>query len=207
MSTIARVVQSVLLTAIVGLVAAPAANAGRLIETGHDIDLHCADQDEECHFVRVAVDYVRAGAPNPSKPILVLDRLDLDVSRALVKAYAPAAPPPSTVVDPRSPAFTTTPIDTNHWSAIFVASDITCGGCDLNDFPSGTTAVTADSTAIAARTADIAAFFDAGGGILAGAGGDNAGGGTTSFGTTNVPYYSFVATSGAGPVTGPFAVT
>lgn len=189
------------------LVAVPSAFAGRLIESGHDFDLHCADQDQECNFVKVAVNYVRAGAPTPSRPVLVLDRLDLDVKRAIDKAFG-AGKVPMTVVDPRSAAFTTTPIDTAHWSAIFVASDVNCGGCDLNAAPASGAAQTPDSTAIALRTAAMAAFFDAGGGIVAGSGSIDAGGtGGIAFDANNVPYYSFVATAGAGNVTGPFQLT
>jgi hypothetical protein len=67
----------VVLLAVALLPAAPA-SAGRLLVTGHDADLHCADGGQQCHFVKVALDYVRGGAPNPSAPVLVLDRLDLE---------------------------------------------------------------------------------------------------------------------------------
>ncbi|MCU1500427.1 MAG: hypothetical protein JWM47_4380, partial [Acidimicrobiales bacterium] len=210
MVTFTRVARWVLLAFVVPValaVTAPAAFAGRLIESGHDFDLHCGSQDHQCHFVKVAVEYVRAGAPNPTKPVLVLDRGALVAKAAIEKAFAPVVVP-VTVVDPRSAEFTTTPIDTAHFSAMFVASDATCGGCDLNASPASGAAQTPDSTAIAARTADIAAFFDAGGGIVAGAGAVNAGGsGGVSFNATNVPYYSFVASAGAGNVSGPFELT
>jgi hypothetical protein len=199
---------SLLPLALVALLAtAPSASAGRLLESGHDFDLHCGEQSIQCNFVRLAVDYVRKGAPDPSQPVLVLDRANLDVQVAINRAFG-AGVVPMTVVDPRSVAFTTTPIDTAHWSAIFVASDLTCGGCDLNTTPSGGAAQTPDSTAISLRTKAIADFFDAGGGIVAGAGAQNSGGlpGIT-FDANNAPYYSFVATSGAGVVTGPFQVT
>src|SRR5258705_215501 len=62
-----------------------------------------------------------------------------------------------------------------------------------------------DSAAIAARTVAIAAFYNAGGGIVAGSGALNAGGpGAVPFNVGNVPPYPFVATPGAGNVTGPF---
>jgi hypothetical protein len=76
------------------------------------------------------------------------------------------------VRDPRSGAtFQNTPLTTNDWSAIVVASDKTCpgGGCDLNDG----NLVPTDSNAIEARTADLAAYFAAGGGIFVGSGADN----------------------------------
>jgi len=205
-----RLARCIPLALIALLAIAPSAHAGRLIESGHDFDFHCAAfvPGDECHFMRVALDYVRAGAPDPSKPVLVLDRGALAVPAAIQKAYAPGSPPPMTVVDPRSGTFPTTPIDTSHWSAIVVASDVNCSGCDLNSAPSGSAAQTPDSTAIALRTATIAAFFDAGGGILAGAGATDSGGsGTLTFSDTNVPYYSFLATSGASNATGPFQLT
>src|SRR2546422_9295302 len=57
------------------LLPAPAL-AGRLIATGHDADSHCSGQDPtsgECHFVGVAVGWVRGSAPTPSKPALLID--------------------------------------------------------------------------------------------------------------------------------------
>src|SRR5689334_3350939 len=136
-----------LLAVLASLALASPASAGRLVESGHDFDLHCADQNEQCHFVKVAVSYVREGAPNPNKPVLVLDRLDLDMQRAIDKAFGNGVVP-MVVIEPRSVAFTNAVIDTAHWSAIVVASDLNCGGCDLNDAPSGGVAVTLDSTAI-----------------------------------------------------------
>jgi hypothetical protein len=205
-----------LLTTAGALALAPSASAGRLIETGHDIDFHCGGtQNTQCHFVRVALDYVRKGAPDPTKPVLVLDRDPTaddpgntpDVVSAVNKAFGNGVVP-MTVRDPRDPSFASTPIDTAHWSAIFVASDATCFGCDLNEYPAGSAADTPDSTAIYARTAAIASFFDAGGGLLVGSGADNSGGiGATAFDADDVSYYSFVATAGAGPVGGPFQLT
>jgi hypothetical protein len=207
MPRVARFFSLLPLVLLAVLATAPSASAGRLLESGHDFDLHCGEQSVQCNFVKIAVDYARKGAPDPSKPVLVLDRLNLDAQVAINRAFG-AGVVPMTVVDPRSVAFTTTPIDTAHWSAIFVASDTTCGGCDLNAAPNAGAAQTADSTAISLRTKAIADFFDAGGGLVVGAGAQNSGGlpGVT-FDTNNLPYYSFVATSGAGVATGPFQVT
>src|SRR5437764_5384823 len=114
--------------------------AGRLIVTGHDQDEHCTANgpgpEGGCHFVKVAVDFVRGGAPNPSKPVLVLDRdpsggTSLEVVTALDNAYGMGVVP-TQVVDPRSAQFASLPITTSSFSAIVVASDNTCGGCDLN---------------------------------------------------------------------------
>src|SRR4051812_47721976 len=165
-----------LTTALAVLVLAPSANAGRLIQSGHDIDYHCTVETNQCHFVQVALSYVRAGSPIPSKPILVLDQPGIHgtlVPQAIRKAFNVGTTqcPDSgtgtlcTVVDP-SASFATTPnLDTAHYSAIWVGSDVNCGGCDLNSAPSGGAAQPPDSTAIYRRTDDIAAFFNAGGGL------------------------------------------
>jgi len=81
------------------------------------------------------------------------------------------------------------------FSAIIIASDASCGGCDLNQ--SGTP----DSDAINARKADIQAFFNAGGGLLYLAG---AGNGSSS---TGVYYQSVPVPAGGQPVSAPFTVT
>jgi hypothetical protein len=212
---LARIVRLGLLSATLFLVFAQSASAGRLIESGHDPEWHCVVQvgGPQCRFVRIALNYVRAGAPNPTKPVLVLDRPGLNgtlANLALDKAFGPGVVP-RTVVDPRSVAFATTPIDTAHWSAIWIASDKNCGGCDLNEAPSGSplTANTPDSTAIAARTDDIAAFFNGGGGLMVGAGAQDSGGFPSgpAFNAANQPYYSFVATSGADNAVAPFTLT
>ena len=78
------------LVALVCWAAAPA-QAGRAIMTGHDADLHCntglTPASDQCHYLRIAVDWVRGGAPDPSRPVLVLDRGPLQAVRALDKAY------------------------------------------------------------------------------------------------------------------------
>ena len=157
-------VRIAVLTALAfALIPASSAFAGRLLVTGHDADLHCSG-NSQCHFVEVATRYVRGGAPDPSKPVLVLDRLDLDFVRALDNAFGAGAVP-RVVMDPRSAQFASAPLRTDLYSAILIASDITCGGCDLNEFNS-----TPDSDAINARKDDIARFFNAGGGVYANAG-------------------------------------
>jgi hypothetical protein len=180
------------------LLAPGSASAGRLWVTGHDADFHCS-VGEQCHYVRVAVEYVRGGAPNPNRPVLVLDRLDLDFVQALDAAFGAGAVP-RTVIDPRSPEFASAPITTSRYSAILIASDTTCGGCDLNEFDS-----TPDSDAINARSADIAAFFNAGGGVYANSGASHGDGDATSGADT---YYSFLPLPvGGTPVQGPFCLT
>jgi hypothetical protein len=180
------------------LLPASTASAGRVIASGHDADLHCTGM-QQCGFVRAAVQYVRAGAPKPSLPVLILDRLDLDVVTALDNAFGPGVVPRE-VVDPRSPQFFATSITTSRYSALVIASDITCGGCDLNEPDS-----TPDSNAINARSAEIASFFNAGGGIYAGSG---AGHGDGDPATGPDTYYSFLPFTVAGiPVSRPFCLT
>jgi hypothetical protein len=175
------------------------ASAGRLWVTGHDADLHCSAGAPQCHYVRQAVSYVRAGAPDPSKPVLVLDRLNLDFVVALDSAFG-AGVVPRVVMDPRSSQFASAPLTTSRYSAILIASDINCGGCDLNEFDS-----TPDSDAINARKSAIAAFFNAGGGVYANAGATH-GDGDASTGTDN--YYSFLPLPvGGTPVAPPFCLT
>src|SRR4051794_17329805 len=128
-----RIVQRSVLSVVACVMLWPAATAqaGRLIATGHDADLHCAGGGPQCAFFKTAVDYARGGAANPSLPVLVLDTSAGQVASALDSAYGVGVVP-RVVVDPRAPEFSTTPITTALYSAIIVASDFTCGGCDLN---------------------------------------------------------------------------
>lgn len=186
----------------IALVGAAPAQAGRLIATGHDADHHCAGGQPQCAFLKTVIDYVRAGAPNPNAPVLVLDHAKsggaaADLPTAITNMYGSSLP--NRVVDPKSPEFAGLALTTSNFSAIVVASDSSCGGCDLNDTGSGTP----DSDAIAARKADIASFFNAGGGIVALAGADH--GGAT--GGDNA-YYAFVPLPlGGAPVNPPFMLT
>src|SRR4051794_22578259 len=66
-------------TALLALVAASPAQAGRLVVTGHDADHHCMrdaaeNRPESCHFAAAAITWVRAAAPDAGKPVLILDR-------------------------------------------------------------------------------------------------------------------------------------
>jgi hypothetical protein len=135
------------------------ASAGRLVATGHDADSHCSGYDGggQCHFVQVAAGYVRGGAPVPSRPLLVLDcSPGGNVSKALANA---AVPGPHQVVCPTAnpAAFSGLPLTTASFSGLVVGSSIDALSL-------------ADTAAINARKADIATFFNQGGGILAFAG-------------------------------------
>lgn len=142
---------------------------GNIWVTGHDADYHCAIENASCHYLQVALTFVSNGS---TLPVLALDHGTL-VSQAISSAFGSSAPIVDTV-DPRTGFGSLPLIDSNGlplYSAIVVASDITCGGCDNNnDFGD-----TPDTDAINARAADIAQFLDAGGGILALAGADNYG--------------------------------
>ena len=184
-----------LLAAGVILVVPSSAMAGRLIVTGHDADRRCVQLGQECGFLKAAIKYVRETAPVASKPILVLDRGPKQLAASIRKAWGgtsyaqvAAAAPPLRIVEPRSSAFAKLAITTKRFSAVAIASDASCGGCDL-DAP--------DAAAIAKRTRVLQKFLNAGGGIYAGAGGANA-----------AAYYSFMPIPAAGPASdGPFELT
>ena len=213
-----RILYLALVTAAL-LVALPAtaAQAGRLVTTGHDADLHCGGGglspfSAQCHFVEVATKYVRGGAPDPTKPVLILDNDEAnggpdsgeyDMAFAVDNAFG-LGNVPYTVFEPQSPAWAAEPLTTDRYSAILVASDYSCGGCDLNP-PTGSGDSTADSDAINARKADIEAFFNAGGGIYVNAGAVHGDGDASSGADV---FYNFVPIPVGGvQVSPPFCLT
>ena len=180
-----------------------AAQAGRLVVTGHDAESHCAREEvverrpAACAFVATSVNWVRAKAPDPNKPVLILDRGNLDFKKSVDRMVARGASVPYQVVDPRSSAFATLPINTATYSAVLIASskDETSdeSAPDLDEFNS-----TPDNNAINARAADIRAFFNAGGGL------DVMSGGAAAR-ANSARYYGFLKiTRGGGTVTTPF---
>jgi hypothetical protein len=207
MSKIRRLIPLVAMALV--LLPAGSASAGRLIVTGHDADQHCAAGSQGCHFLTVAVSWVRGAAPDPSKPVLILDHdpsggMTSQMEQALDLAFTPGSVP-RVVMDPRSATFASAPITTNDYSAILVASDVTCGGCDLNVNDASDPSLTPDSDAINARAKDIADFFNAGGGIFAAAGASHGDGDTTDGPET---YYQFVPLPlGGSSVNAPFTLT
>ena len=101
--------------------------AGRLVATGHDADSHCSGYDGggQCHFVQVAVAYVRGGAPVPGRPLLVLDcSTGGNVSRALVNAAVPGGPHQVVCPSANLAAFNGLRLTTATFSAIVVGSSI-----------------------------------------------------------------------------------
>ena len=198
-----RFLIAVLAVGAMSALAPAAASAGNLIVTGHDTDHHCADittgQPGQCHFVNVGITFARSGAPDPAKPVLVLTNRNSEAAAALDKAFG-AGVVPRVVIDPRSAEFMAAAIDTNTYSAIYVGSDHTCGGCDLNDL-----STTPDSDAINTRASDITAFFNAGGGLFVNSGAQH-GDGDPSTGTDN--YYNFLPIPvGSRAVAPPFQLT
>jgi uncharacterized repeat protein (TIGR01451 family) len=105
-----------------------------------------------------------------------------------------------------SSVWATTPLVDSHgsplWSAIIVASDTNCGGCDLNN----TDGTHLDSDAVNARTNGIQTFFNAGGGLLYLAGATDAYDADGVSGT-DVYYASVPVPVGGQPVSAPFTVT
>ena len=184
---------SVLTAAAVAVVvlALPAqSHAGRLVATGHDADSHCSGVDGagQCHFVAVAVNYVRGGAPVPGRQMLLLDcSPGGNVSKALANAGVGGA---NQVVCPTAnlAAFNGLRLTTGAYSAIVVGSSIDALSL-------------ADTAAINARKADIASFFNQGGGVLAFAG-------DTNGDDPADPYYQFIPIGvGGKQVTSPFRLT
>jgi hypothetical protein len=116
------------------LLPAVAHAGGRMVLTGHDADFRCGVVGSECHFIEVAVRYVRNGAPDPTRPVLVLDNADLQLRNALLNAFGASFGNQMQVVDPRSTQFKTLPLTTSSFSAIVIASDQTCGLDALDTF-------------------------------------------------------------------------
>jgi hypothetical protein len=151
----------------------------RLFVTGFDPDYHCSlppvkrapqkrgTVNPACDFFAHAVPFVRNGAPHPGKPVLVLDHATkdqmtggLELEKSLKAEFGSGFP--TKVMNPRGARFRDARITTKRYSAMLVASDYLCEGCDLNG-----PLTTRDSDAIAARRQAIRGFFKRGGGILA----------------------------------------
>jgi hypothetical protein len=156
-----------------------ASGKSRLFVTGYDPDYHCVGPpvkrapqkrgvvNPACDFFAHAVPFVRNGAPHPGKPVLVLDHATnsgptggLELEKSLKAEFGPGFP--TKVMNPRGAAFRDAKITTRRYSALLVASDYLCGGCDLNG-----ALTTRDSDAIAARHQAIRRFFVDGGGVMA----------------------------------------
>ena len=178
---------------------APAiALAGRLVATGHDADSHCSHADEpqgQCHYVTIAVGYARAGAPDPAKPLLLLDCSGGNLAAAIGAALGST---PSTTMCPHTTAsFASEPLVPSRYSAIVV-------GSSTDQLNIGRVTSTPDSNAINARKAAITAFFNSGGGIVAFSGDFNADGDPS----TPDDYYQFLPIAVGGKLgESPFVLT
>lgn len=178
---------AVLAVAALAIAGPASASAANFIATGHDMDYHCGyNTTSECEYFKIVVNQARGSS---TLPILAIDN-GSEVKNALLNAgYAESE---IQVVNPNEePAFKEAAFvdsaSNPKYSVIIVASDETCGGCDLNE---------ESETNINARSADFATYFNHGGGIVALAGADR-----------YETYYNFVPLKvGATAVSEPFTV-
>jgi len=194
MYTLTRILRLVGALALPLCLASIDAHAGTLFLSGHHLDFHSSG-GSGCGEAGIAFNFVRQSAPTKTLPILVLDEGG-QVAAAMAQPNAtahntvegPGTTFPHVVVAPTSAGFATLPINTATYSAVVIASDSSCGGCDNS---------AADITAINARTADLQAFFTAGGGLLYLAGAGN----------RDTYYLSVPIPAAAAAVSPPFTVT
>lgn len=169
---------AVLLALAVASMTVPA-HAGNIALTGHDDDFHCSAANAACAQLGALVSFARNGS---SLKVLTFDagtELTSNLS-SLGVAF--------TNVNPNS-GVTASMFDNSLYSAFIVASDGTCGGCDNN---------AAGEANIAAQSAAIGSFLNAGGGIVGLSGANSA------------LYYSFVpqtASSVGGAPTNGYSAT
>jgi hypothetical protein len=129
---------------------------GNIVITGHDDDYHwSADGGITTPPGVQLVAMFHFARGTSTKPVLVFDA-GSELTNALT-----AAGIPFTNVNPDTGTITDAMFSTATYSAVGVASDSTCGGCD-ND-PTGEAAIAAHKTA-------LGNFLNAGGGIVAFAG-------------------------------------
>ena len=175
MSKITRISICLLATLFAVGMANPAF-ATNIALTGHDDDLHCSGisptTSQPCIQLAAMLAFARSGAPTPSLPVLAFDH-GTELTGSLTSLGIAF-----TRVDPDVGVPAASLFNVATFSAIVVASDATCGGCD------NTTVSIANLTAAAAA---IAAFGNAGGGIVGLAGASNAS-----------TYYGFLPASASG---------
>jgi len=157
-----------------GMMMSSAAFAGNIVLTGHDDDFHynfgpgTGNTGDAGVQLAAMVSFAQNGS---TLPVLVFDQ-GTELTTALT-GLGIAFTNVSTVAGVNAGLF-----NNATYSAFIVASDTTCSGCD-NTVPF--------EAAIAAQSAAITTFFNAGGGIVGLAGAQNA-----------ATYYSFVPTSASG---------
>ena len=173
------------------LIPATEASAGRLLVTGHDWDLHCSG-GQQCHYTKVGVNFVRGDS---NKKVLVVDQPDYDVDVALDNAFNTDFP--RKIVEPTTAEWRNLKLTPKKYSAILIASDTTCGGCDLNQ------GGLQDSRAINKRKGAIKRYFNNGGGVMVGAGAGHGDGNQA-----DDIYYNFLPIPvGGQAVSAPFCLT
>lgn len=138
------------------------ARGGNIVLTGHDDDYHLS-----VNALGQITSFAAFAANGSALPLLVFD-----AGRELTTGLTTAGITNYVNVNPSVAAnITDSLFDTSRYSAFLIASDQSCGGCDNNSITSAN--INAHATA-------IAGFLNAGGGIVAFAGGNNA------------DYYSFL---------------
>lgn len=141
------------------------AMAGNIVLTGHDNDYHFnfganpGTLGPAGEALTAELAFVRSGSSNASLPVLTFDAgAELtSAMNALGISYVNVNPSLGTNV-------TASLFDPTKYSAFVVASATGCGGCDNTP---------TDIANVAAQSAAIASFFNAGGGILGLAGADD----------------------------------
>ena len=154
------------IVAIVVLVGVNAADAGNIVLTGHDNDFHWnfganpGNSGAAGIALGAELAFVRAGSTSPTLPVLVIDTSANSGTLELGNAATGLLGAANVVVKAPS-AITAADFNPAIYSAFAVASENTCGGCDL---------LATDVALITAQKTAIAAFLNAGGGILSLAG-------------------------------------
>jgi len=142
--------------AAITLAGAGVAYAGNIVLTGHDNDFHFVAGANPGPggpaglALNAEANFVRSGSTNPTLPVLSFDQ-----GTQLTTALAGLGVPFTNVSTIAGIAAAT--FNPSSWSAIAVASEVGCDGCDNTP---------AFIAALAAREPDIGSFLDAGGGIL-----------------------------------------
>lgn len=160
-----------------------AGRAGNIVLTGHDSDLHDVGDGgagggggpsgSAGKQIAAIMSFVRSGSPNPSLKVLTFDS-----GSELTSTLTGLGIAFDNINPNNAAAVAAVVFDPTVYSAIVVASQDNCGGCDNS--------VTGLAN-LATRKTDIGTFLDAGGGIvgLSGAG--------------NPKYYDFVPTAATNP--------
>jgi len=156
------------LVAGMGLFIGPGAYAGgNVVLTGHDDDLH-----QSTAAKAQALGMLNFARQGSTLPVLTFDH------GTELTTLMTALGIPFTNVDPNAGVPAASLFNNSTFSAIAVASDTSCGGCDNN---------ATSSTNLAAASGAIATFFNNGGGIVAFAG------------ASNTSYYNFLPASATNP--------